>query len=64
MNLNEQVISPVLSNIAVIGLFLIPLIRMRLFAEEKRQGTIELLATSPVHDWEIVIGKWLAAVFM
>ena len=50
MNMNEQVIAPLFSNIAVVGLFLIPLISMRLFAEEKRQGTIELLVTSPVHD--------------
>ena len=64
MNVNEQVIAPLFSNIAVIGLFLIPLISMRLFAEEKRQGTIELLATSPVHDLEIVLGKWLSAVLM
>ena len=64
MNLNEQVIAPLFSNIAVVGLFLIPLISMRLFAEEKRQGTIELLITSPLHDLEIVIGKWLSAVLM
>jgi len=64
MNLNEQVIAPLFSNIAVIGLFLIPLISMRLFAEEKRQGTIELLITSPLHDLEIVMGKWLSAVLM
>ena len=64
MNLNEQVIAPLFSNIAVMGLFLIPLISMRLFAEEKRQGTIELLITSPLHDLEIVIGKWLSAVLM
>src|SRR5581483_10319838 len=64
MNVNEQVIAPLFSNIAVVGLFLIPLISMRLFAEEQRQGTIELLATSPVHDLEIVIGKWLSAVLM
>ena len=64
MNLNEQVIAPLFSNIAVVGLFLIPLISMRLFAEEKRQGPIELLVTSPVHDVEIVLGKWLSAVIM
>lgn len=64
MNVNEQVIAPLLSNICVVGLLLIPLISMRLFAEEKRQMTIELLATSPVHDTEIVIGKWLSAVLM
>jgi ABC-2 type transport system permease protein len=64
MSLNEQVIAPLLSNIAVVGLFLIPLISMRLFAEEKRQGTIELLITSPIHDLEIILGKWLSAVIM
>ena len=64
MNLNDMVIAPLFSNIAVVGLFLIPLISLRLFAEEKRQGTIELLATSPVHDIEIVLGKWLSAVLM
>lgn len=64
MNVNEQVIAPLFSNMAVVGLFLIPLISMRLFAEEKRQGTIELLVTSPVHDLEVVLGKWLSAVLM
>src|SRR5437899_915286 len=48
MNLNEQIVRPLLSNVGVIGLFFIPLISMRLFAEEKRGGTIELLATSIV----------------
>jgi ABC-2 type transport system permease protein len=62
MNLNEQIIRPLLSNVSVIGLFFIPMITMRLFAEEKRNGTIELLATSPVRDTEIALGKWFAAV--
>ena len=62
MNLNEQVIRPLLQNASVIGLFFIPMITMRLFAEEKRTGTIELLATSPVRDLEIILGKWLAAL--
>jgi ABC-2 type transport system permease protein len=64
MNVNEQVIRPLLSNMSVVGLFLIPMITMRLFAEEKRSGTIELLATSPVRDTEVIVGKWLAAVVM
>src|SRR6266705_728 len=64
MNLNEQVIRPLLSNINVIALFFIPMITMRLFAEEKRSGTIELLATSAVRDIEVILGKWLAAVLM
>ena len=53
-----------LDNATIIGLFLIPLIAMRLFAEEKRTGTIELLMTSPLHDWEIVLGKWMGAMTM
>src|SRR6266852_7145085 len=61
MDVNEWVIRPVFSNISVIGLFLIPMITMRLFAEEKRSGTIELLMTSPVNDLEVILGKWLAA---
>lgn len=62
MNINETLIRGLVSNLNVIGLFFIPLITMRLFAEEKRTGTIELLATSPVHDGEVILGKWLAAV--
>jgi ABC-2 type transport system permease protein len=64
MNLNEQVIRPLLSNAAVIGLFFIPMITMRLFAEEKRTGTIELLATSPIRDIEVILGKWFAALIL
>jgi gliding motility-associated transport system permease protein len=64
MSLNEQIIRPLLSNVSVIGLFFIPMITMRLFAEEKRTGTIELLATSPVRDVEIILGKWFAAVVL
>src|ERR1700751_3666338 len=64
MNVNEEVIRPLLSNVAVIGLFLIPMITMRLFAEEKRSGTIELLVTSPITDLEIIVGKWLAAMVL
>ncbi|MCS6952212.1 MAG: ABC transporter permease subunit [Bryobacterales bacterium] len=64
MDVNEWVIRPLLMNVSVIGLFLIPMITMRLFAEEKRSGTIELLMTSPVRDLEIILGKWLAALVL
>ncbi|MEN6601044.1 MAG: ABC transporter permease subunit, partial [Bryobacteraceae bacterium] len=64
MDLNEWIVRPLLMNVSVIGLFLIPMITMRLFAEEKRSGTIELLATSPVRDMEIILGKWFAALIM
>lgn len=64
MDVADYVIRPVMGNVSVIGLFLIPMITMRLFAEEKRSGTIELLVTSPIRDWEIILGKWLAALLM
>ena len=62
MDMNEFVVRPFFSNVSVIALFLIPMITMRLFAEEKRTGTIELLLTSPIRDWEIILGKWLGAL--
>ena len=64
MDVNEFVIRPVFSNISVIGLFLIPMITMRLFAEEKRTGTIELLLTSPISDLSIILGKWLGGMML
>src|SRR3984957_8137043 len=42
-------------------LVLMPAIAMRLWAEERRSGTIELLMTLPVQPWQLVVGKWLAA---
>lgn len=64
MNINDQVVRQLLGNMNVINLLFIPLMTMRLFAEEKRNGTIELLATSPIHDGEIILGKWLASVIL
>lgn len=43
-------------------MFLIPAITMRTFAEEKKEGTFELLATRPLTDWQIVLGKFCAAL--
>jgi ABC-2 type transport system permease protein len=43
-------------------MFLIPAITMRTLAEEKKEGTFELLATKPLTDWDIILGKYLAAV--
>ena len=64
MNVNEQIIRPLLGFASTVALFLIPMITMRLFAEEKRTGTIELLMTSPVRDIEIIVGKWLGAMLL
>lgn len=61
LSLNEVMIRPLFHNMAVVALFVAPMLTMRLFAEEKRQGTIELLATSPVSDLQVVLGKFLAA---
>ncbi len=47
--------------VPLVFLFVVPAVTMRLLAEEKKAGTIELLTTKPLHDWEIVIGKFLAA---
>jgi ABC-2 type transport system permease protein len=47
--------------VPAVFLFVIPAITMRLLAEEKKSGTIELLTTKPLHDAEIVLGKFLAA---
>jgi ABC-2 type transport system permease protein len=65
LSLNEYVIRPVVAGVlTVVLLFLIPLITMRLFAEEKRSGTIELLLTSPLTDMQIILGKFLGALFL
>ena len=61
-NVNQQMISLVLQNSAVIILFVMPMITMRTYSEEKRSGTIELLLTSPVTDVEIILGKFLGAM--
>jgi len=45
-------------------LLLLPLLTMRLFSEEKKLGTIELLYTHPVRDWAIIMGKYLACLFV
>jgi ABC-2 type transport system permease protein len=62
LNLNEFVIAPLLHNLSVVLVILIPVITMRTFAEEKKSGTFELLFTSPLRVGEIVAGKFLGAL--
>ena len=62
ININEYMIRPLLGNTGVIMLFVLPMITMRSYAEEKRSGTIELLISSPLTDWQIILGKFLGAV--
>lgn len=62
ININMNLVRPLLSNATVIILFVLPSITMRTYSEEKRSGTIELLLTSPVTDWEIILGKFAGAM--
>jgi ABC-2 type transport system permease protein len=56
------VFAPLFSSNSIVFLLVIPPISMRLFSEEKKSGTIELMFTYPVKDIQMVIGKWLASV--
>src|SRR5579884_4215968 len=62
MNINQQMIRPLMQNVTVLLLFVLPMITMRTYSEEKRSGTIELLLTSPVTDFQIIMGKFLGAL--
>jgi ABC-2 type transport system permease protein len=62
MNVNQQLIRPLIQNVTILVLFLMPMVTMRTYSEEKRSGTIELLLTSPVTDWQIILGKFLGAM--
>lgn len=64
INVQSIVIRPLIANMAVILLFLTPLITMRLFSEEKKSGAIELLLTYPIHDVAVMLGKFLGASFV
>jgi ABC-2 type transport system permease protein len=60
VNVNELVVRPLFLNMSIIVLFFLPAITMRLFSEEKKSGTIELLMTSPITQTQTIIGKFLA----
>ncbi len=51
-----------INDIRLLVMLLIPVVSMRLLAEEKRLGTIELLYTSPLYEWDIVLGKYCAGL--
>jgi ABC-2 type transport system permease protein len=62
LNVIENVMRPLFTNMSVVLLFFMPMLTMRLFAEEKKSGTIELLLTYPVRDGEVLAGKYAAAL--
>ena len=61
-NVNDQMIRPLFLNASVLLLFVLPMITMRTYSEEKRSGTIELLLTAPLTDVQIIMGKFLGAM--
>ena len=63
LNVTDSVMRPLFGNLSVIlVLALMPFITMRLLAEERQTGTIELLLTYPLRDWEVLLGKYLAVL--
>jgi ABC-2 type transport system permease protein len=64
LNVTDMVIRPVAQNIGVVLLLVMPLITMRLFSEEKKSGTIELLLTYPISDLGVLMGKYAAAMLL
>ncbi|MBF0528076.1 MAG: ABC transporter permease subunit [Deltaproteobacteria bacterium] len=62
LNLIDLVLTPMFGNISVVMLLMLPLLTMRLFAEEKKTGTYELLLSYPIKDLEVLLGKYLAAL--
>jgi ABC-2 type transport system permease protein len=62
IDLHQASLEILFANIIVTLLFITPLLTMRLLADEQRMGTLEVLMTAPVRDWEVVVGKFLAAL--
>ncbi|GIS95050.1 MAG: hypothetical protein CM1200mP22_22870 [Dehalococcoidia bacterium] len=58
----EATLTPFFDGAIIVFIFLAPALTMRLLAEESKLGTIELLLTSPVRDWEIIVGKYVASI--
>lgn len=61
-NVTDAVIQQLFGLMVSLVMFTIPILSMRLVAEEKNRGTFELLVSCPIGDWSILIGKYLALV--
>jgi ABC-2 type transport system permease protein len=62
MNVPGMVVQNFFAVLGSLTLFIVPMLTMGVYAEEKKRGTIELLMTSPLHDWSIVLGKFFATL--
>lgn len=62
LDLNTMVVGATLNTVGVVSVFTLPLLTMRMWAEEKRAGTVELLLTFPLRDSGIVLGKFFAGL--
>jgi ABC-2 type transport system permease protein len=62
LDLSTTVVGSTIGTVGVVSVFALPLLTMRLWAEEKRSGTVELLLTFPLRDLDIVLGKFLASL--
>jgi ABC-2 type transport system permease protein len=58
----SELIKVVMATIGSISLFILPILSMGLYSEERKRGTLELLATSPITNWAVAVGKLLAVV--
>jgi ABC-2 type transport system permease protein len=64
LNPTQMVFRPLFGTLTIIFLMIVPLLTMRLLAEEKRSGTAEMLFTFPLQDWAVILGKFLAALLV
>jgi ABC-2 type transport system permease protein len=64
LNVTDFIVRPLIQNMAFVLLFIMPLVSMRLFSEEKKSGCIELLLTYPVSDVGVLAGKFAAAILL
>ncbi len=64
VNVNLMMMRPLFLNMAIIAVFMIPMITMRLIAEEKKTGTLELLMTSPITPMQWILGKYLSGFIL
>jgi len=64
LNVNDMVVRPLFGSMGVIFLLMVPVVAARLFAEEKKSGTAELLFTCPVTTAQVILGKFLGASFL